>query len=116
MRRVAAAPCAASRIARKRYRSSSGSAPEEGFTDERARASAHKFRVAFDELDQRLAQHPYLMGDSLSVLDIAWFIYAHRLSLGGYPFAQLHPRVAMWMESFALHLGLQRKSQCRQPR
>ena len=38
------------------------------------------------------------MGDSLSVLDIAWLIYAHRLSLGGYPFARLHPRVAAWME------------------
>ncbi len=38
------------------------------------------------------------MGDSLNVLDVAWFIYAHRLSLGGYPFARLHPRVGMWME------------------
>ena len=38
------------------------------------------------------------MGDTLSVLDIAWLIYAHRLSLAGYPFARLHPRVAMWME------------------
>jgi glutathione S-transferase len=38
------------------------------------------------------------MGDSLSVLDIAWLIYANRLSLGGYPFARLHPRVAMWMQ------------------
>ena len=73
-------------------------AAKEGFTDERARASAHKFRVAFDALDQLLAQRPYAMGDSLSVLDIAWLIYANRLSLGGYPFARLHPRVAMWME------------------
>ena len=73
-------------------------AAKEGFTDERARASAHKFRVAFDALDRQLAQHSYLMGDSLSVLDIAWLIYANRLSLGGYPFARLHPRVAMWME------------------
>ena len=58
----------------------------------------YKFRVAFDELDQRLAQHPYLTGDNLSVLDIAWLIYAHRLWLGGYPFARLHPRVAVWKE------------------
>ena len=49
-------------------------AAKEGFTDERARASAQKFRVAFDALDHRLAQHPYLMGDNLSVLDIAWLI------------------------------------------
>ncbi len=38
------------------------------------------------------------MGDSLTVLDIAWFIYAHRLSLAGYPLARLHPRVNAWVE------------------
>lgn len=32
------------------------------------------------------------MGDSLSVLDIAWFVYGQRLSLAGYPFERLHPR------------------------
>jgi glutathione S-transferase len=73
-------------------------AAKEGFTDERARASAQKFRVEFDTLDKRLASRPYLMGDALSVLDIAWFIYANRLALGGYPFARLHPRVNAWAE------------------
>lgn len=73
-------------------------ATKEGFTDDRARASAQKFRAEFDGLDKRLATQPYLMGDSLSVLDIAWFIYAHRLSLGGYPLARLHPRVNAWVE------------------
>jgi glutathione S-transferase len=73
-------------------------AAREGFTDERARASAQKFRKEFDALDKRLAQSPYLMGDALSVLDIAWFIYAFRLSLAGYPFARLHPHVAAWEE------------------
>ena len=57
-------------------------AAKEGFTDERARASAQKFRAEFDALDKRLAAAPYLMGDAVSVLDIAWFIYANRLSLG----------------------------------
>jgi glutathione S-transferase len=73
-------------------------AAREGFTDQRSRASAQKFRAEFDALDKRLAQHPYLMGDTLSVLDIAWFIYAHRLSLAGYPFPRLHPRVSTWVE------------------
>jgi glutathione S-transferase len=36
------------------------------------------------------------MGTDLSVLDIAWFIYAFRLSLAGYPFARLHPHVSAW--------------------
>jgi glutathione S-transferase len=73
-------------------------AAKEGFTDERARASALKFRAEFDALERKLAQQPYLMGDDLSVLDIAWLIYEHRLSLAGYPFARLHPRVHAWAE------------------
>lgn len=73
-------------------------AAREGFTDERARASAQKFRIEFDALEKRLATSSYLMGEALSVLDIAWFIYAHRLSLAGYPLARLHPRVGAWKE------------------
>ena len=76
-------------------------AAKEGFTDERARASAQKFRTEFDALDRTLAKQPYLMGSELSVLDIAWFIYEHRLSLAGYPFARLHPHVHAWAESCA---------------
>ncbi len=71
-------------------------AAEAGITDDAARASAQKFRAEFDALDRRLAAAPWLMGDALSVLDIAWFIYAYRLSLAGYPFARLHPHVAAW--------------------
>ncbi len=73
-------------------------ATKEGFPDERARVSAQKFRAEFDALDKRLAGAPYLMGEALGVLDIAWFIYAHRLSLAGYPLARLHPRVHAWKE------------------
>jgi glutathione S-transferase len=76
-------------------------AAREGFTDERARASAHKFRAEFDALDKQLARQPYLMGEALSVLDIAWLIYAHRLSLAGYPFRRLHPHVFAWKERLA---------------
>jgi glutathione S-transferase len=73
-------------------------AAKEGFTDERARASAEKFRAAFDVLDEKLAVSPYLMGSDLSVLDVAWFIYAYRLSLAGYPLQRLHPHVFAWKE------------------
>ena len=76
-------------------------ATHEGFPDERARASAQKFRAEFDDLNQRLSGQPYLMGDTLSVLDIAWFIYAHRLSLGGYPLERLHPCVHAWKVKLA---------------
>ena len=73
-------------------------AAREGFTDAQARASALKFRVEFDGLDKTLAKQPYLMGGHLSVLDIAWLIYEHRLSLAGYPFERLHPHVHAWAE------------------
>ena len=73
-------------------------AAREGFTDAQARASALKFRTEFDALDKILAKQPYLMGDGLSVLDIAWLIYEHRLSLAGYPFERLHSNVQAWAE------------------
>jgi glutathione S-transferase len=76
-------------------------AAAEGFTDQAARASAQRFRTAFDTLDAHLAQRPYLLGDALSVLDIAWFIYTNRLALAGYPIARLHPRVAAWYARLA---------------
>ena len=76
-------------------------AAKEGFTDQAARASAQKFRAEFDALDRRLAKQPYLLGDSLGVLDIAWFIYANRLALAGYPIARLHPRVGAWLDKLA---------------
>jgi glutathione S-transferase len=76
-------------------------AAAEGFTDQAARASAQKFRAAFDALDEHLAERPYLLGDTLSVLDIAWFIYANRLALGGYPLARLHPNVGAWFKKLA---------------
>jgi glutathione S-transferase len=37
-------------------------AAKEGYTDERTRAAAQKFRAEFASLDERLAQHPYLLG------------------------------------------------------
>jgi glutathione S-transferase len=75
-------------------------AAKEGYTDERTRAAAHKFRAEFDALEKTLAQHSYLLGQDLTVLDIAWFIYVHRLSLAGYPFARLHPRVDAFVQKF----------------
>jgi len=86
-------------------------AAKEGFTDERACASAQKFRAEFEALDKTLAKQPYLMGNALSVLDIAWLIYQHRLALAGYPFARLHPHVQAWakklraMPEFAKEIG-----------
>jgi glutathione S-transferase len=64
-------------------------------------AAARKFRTEFEALDLRLTKQPYLLGDALSVLDIAWFIYANRLALAGYPIARLHPRLGAWLDALA---------------
>jgi glutathione S-transferase len=69
---------------------------EHGITDEVAQAAAAKFRKMFGELDSRLDGKDYVLGDTLSVLDIAWFIYANRLTLAGYPIAKLHPNMGAW--------------------
>ncbi len=69
---------------------------EHGISDQQARTSASRLREAFDDLERRLARQPYLLGDTLTVLDIAWFIYVDRLTLAAYPFARLHPRVSAW--------------------
>lgn len=71
-------------------------AAAEGFTDEAVRNSVRKFRHEFERMDQLLAHHPFLIGHELTVLDIAWLIYVHRLSLAGYPFERLHPQVFAW--------------------
>lgn len=70
----------------------------EGITDTVARSAAEKFRAEFDALDDRFADHPYLLGDELTVLDIAWFIYTNRIALAHYPLARLHPRLNEWYE------------------
>ena len=77
-------------------------AAKEGFTDECARKSAWKFRAEFEKMDKQLAREPYLMGETLTVLDIAWLVYAHRLSLAGYPFERLHPHVSTWKDRLAV--------------
>jgi len=73
----------------------------EGITDEAARKSALKFRAAFDELEARLEDNPYLLGDALSILDVAWFIYTDRLILAGYPISRLHPLIDQWFNKLS---------------
>jgi glutathione S-transferase len=70
----------------------------EGITDDVARSATEKFRADFVKLDSQLADHPYLLGEALSVLDIAWFIYVNRLVLARYPLDRLHPRLSGWFK------------------
>ena len=68
----------------------------QGVTDAEALAAATRFRKVFERLEVNLGDQAYLLGDSLGVLDIAWFIYTHRLMRAGYPFARQHPHVNRW--------------------
>ena len=67
-----------------------------GISDAQARESAGRLRAALEEIDTALAKSEYILGDNMSVLDIAWVVYAQRLTYNGYPVARLHPHVAVW--------------------
>ena len=70
----------------------------EGVSDAQATASARRFKRVYALLETRLREQPYLLGEALSVIDIAWFIYTHRLSDAGYPFERLHPALHRWYQ------------------
>jgi glutathione S-transferase len=71
-------------------------AAREGLTDDAIRTSAARFRETLSENDEILSRQKYLMGDDLTVLDIAWFVYTFRLIRCGYPMERLHPHVFEW--------------------
>ncbi len=70
----------------------------DGITDAAIRVSAGRFRESFEDLDRRLEAAPYIMGERLSLADIAWFIYVNRLIRCGYPMERLHPNLFAWFE------------------
>ncbi|GAB5457649.1 MAG: hypothetical protein Hens3KO_06790 [Henriciella sp.] len=70
----------------------------DGITDAQVKASTEKFASAFKKIDQALADKAYILGETLSVADIAWFIYANRVRLAGYPLSQ-HPQLYKWFNA-----------------
>ena len=71
---------------------------EQGITDAQVGEATSRFFAVYQELEGRLREQPYLAGSEISVIDIAWFIYTHRLTQAGYPFARLHPVIVRWYE------------------
>ncbi|GAB5489739.1 MAG: hypothetical protein Pars2KO_33090 [Parasphingorhabdus sp.] len=69
-----------------------------GISDERAKRAFGRFREQLDEYDNVLSDQDYLLGEKISQIDIAWYIYARRLVDAGYPFAKLHPAVGRWLD------------------
>ena len=72
-----------------------------GISDEAVRESVDRLRRAFADLDTVLSTSAYVDGDGLSVLDIAWFVYVHRLKLAGYPLGRLHTSLSEWYTRLA---------------
>ena len=52
-----------------------------------------------DEINEKLTHHTYILGNELTLPDIAWFIYVSRLKAARYPIHILHPNVNDWYES-----------------
>ena len=69
-----------------------------GITDEDASRSLIRFRTALEDLNDQLEDSPYILGSELSLVDIAWFIYATRIQHANYPLQRLHPNVSGWYE------------------
>lgn len=71
---------------------------QEGVRPDQARASVRAFATAFETLEQWLQANTWLIGQRLSVLEVAWFISLHRLVCARYPI-QRHPRLKTHYES-----------------
>ncbi|MEM7100100.1 MAG: glutathione S-transferase family protein [Pseudomonadota bacterium] len=80
---------------------------QRGIPDAAAQTSVMRFHAVYARFEDILARQPYLAGEMVTLLDVAWFIYTHRLTQAGYPFEEAHPNVAAWfvalskMDAFA---------------
>lgn len=86
-------------------------ANKNGITDEQVNKAVANFKNAFTMVDDAVATREYILGDTLSGVDIAWFIYSNRIRLAGYPL-DLHPNLQKWfarlnsMEAFSKEIAL----------
>ncbi|MEO0367184.1 MAG: glutathione S-transferase family protein [Pseudomonadota bacterium] len=87
----------------------------QGVPDDMVRESAQKFYAAFAQMDERLDGHSYLLGDEISLVDIAWYIYAARLIACTYPLHELHPRLGAWYDQLNTRAEFAREVQLPPP-
>ena len=69
---------------------------EKGILNSAAKSSLIRMKAALDEINTNLQNSEFILGTKLSLIDIAWFIYATRLQNAGYPLKKLHPNVHIW--------------------
>ena len=70
-----------------------------GITNEAIRGTLSNFEKRYQNFNQKLQNQKFLLGNDLSVLDIAWFIYTYRLTISGFPFKKKYPNVHRWYNS-----------------
>ena len=64
----------------------------DGTSREELEAACRRFRDAFDRLDARLVSSEWVMGERISIVDIAWFVNIQRALRVGYPLTR-HPNL-----------------------
>lgn len=67
-------------------------------TDEQARRAYERFSDVLDEFDTVLMRSDFMLGADVSLVDIAWYIYARRLMAAGYPLHAKHSAVGAWFD------------------
>ena len=73
-------------------------ANREGIADGQVSESIVRFRSALGDLNSALNDSEFILGCELSVLDIAWYVYASRLIVAGYPVHRWHEHVGAWYD------------------
>ncbi|MGD6735520.1 glutathione S-transferase family protein [Photobacterium leiognathi subsp. mandapamensis] len=56
---------------------------------------------ALDVMEQQLAQTPYLVGDAVTIADVALYAYTHVADEGGYDLRG-YPHIKRWLQAMAL--------------
>ncbi len=67
-------------------------------TDQQSSEAFREFKAKLTELNTLLEHQDYMVGQSISVADIAWYIYARRLLTASYPLHSYHPSVGRWFD------------------
>lgn len=78
-------------------------ANESGISDAQVAESVTRFRAALDRLDETLQRSDYVLGTTLTVVDIAWYVYAARLIAAGYPLHLVNEHVGKWFDRLDVH-------------
>jgi glutathione S-transferase len=73
-------------------------AANQGITESQVTESVSQFKKELDKLERRLEANSFLLGDTVSLADISWFVTINRILLAGYPLQRLHPRLWDWRQ------------------